>query len=44
MILDDNGSEEAVELRAELGVHDPDLFQQNEQIQKLLESLQPVIS
>lgn len=28
MILDDNGSEEEMELRAELGVHDSDLFQQ----------------
>ncbi|MBT2282543.1 FAD-dependent monooxygenase [Paenibacillus polymyxa] len=28
MILNDNGSEEEVELRAEIGVQDPDLFQQ----------------
>lgn len=56
MILDDNGSEEEMELRAELGVQDPNLFQQrldeilptfeleyDEQIKKLLESLQSVI-
>lgn len=28
MILNDNGSEEEMELRAELGVQDPELFQQ----------------
>jgi 2-polyprenyl-6-methoxyphenol hydroxylase-like FAD-dependent oxidoreductase len=57
MILDDNGSEEEMELRAALGVQDPDLFQQrldemlpkfeleyDEQIKKLLESLQPAMS
>ncbi|WP_405152285.1 FAD-dependent oxidoreductase [Paenibacillus sp. FSL K6-0108] len=54
IILDDNGSEEEMELRAELGVQDPEFFQQrldqilptfeleyDEQIKKLLESLQP---
>ncbi|MGO4528154.1 FAD-dependent oxidoreductase [Paenibacillus sp. 2TAF8] len=57
MILNDDGSEEELELRAELGVQDPDLFQQrldeilpsfeleyDEQIKKLLESLQPAMS
>ncbi|WP_258166134.1 hypothetical protein [Paenibacillus sp. PCH8] len=57
MILDDNGSEEEMELRAELGVQDPEFFQQrldeilptfeleyDEEIKKLLESLQPVMS
>lgn len=52
--MDDNGSEEEMELRAELGVQDPEFFQQrldqilptfeleyDEQIKKLLESLQP---
>lgn len=57
MILDDRGSEEEMELRAELDVQDPALFQQrldeilpifeleyDEQIKKLLESLQPAMS
>ncbi|MDQ0656148.1 NAD(P)/FAD-dependent oxidoreductase [Paenibacillus sp. W2I17] len=57
MILDDNGSKEEMELRAELSVQDPELFQQrideiipsfqleyDEQIKKLLESLQPAMS
>lgn len=38
LILNDNGSEEEMELRAELGVHNPELFQQR--IDEILPSFQ----
>lgn len=38
MILNDNGSEEEMELRAELGVQDPELFQQR--IDEIIPSFQ----
>ena len=38
MILNDNGSKEEMELRAELGIEDPELFQQR--IDEIIPSFQ----